>query len=61
MNNTYLDQVVRRGNDLNMLEQAAVCFPERSGVMRWVIATALGLIFTLLPSVTAAQACLYMY
>ena len=61
MNNTYLDQVIRRGNELNLLEQAAVCFLERSGVMRWAIAAALGLIFTLLPSVTAAQACLYMY
>ena len=61
MNNTYLDQVIRRGNELNLLEQAAVCFLERSGVMRWEIAAALGLIFTLLPSVTAAQACLYMY
>ena len=58
MNDEYMKKVIRRGNELILLEQAAACLPERSSVVRWAVAAALGILCTLLPSVTAAQACL---
>jgi len=49
--------VISRGNELALLEQASVCLPEKSSAVRWAVAAALGVLCTLLPSVTAAQVC----
>ena len=56
MKNEYLEQVIRRGNELNALEQAALCLPVRSSAVRWVVAAAFGLLVTLLPSAGTAHA-----
>ncbi|MBR3334198.1 MAG: hypothetical protein IKG23_07915 [Clostridia bacterium] len=57
MRNDYLDHVIRRGNELSLLDQAAaLCLPRRTDAVRWAVAAAFGLLVTLLPSVCAAQA-----
>ena len=57
MRNDYLDQVIRRGNELSMLEQAAaLCRSRRTDAVRWAVSAAFGLLVTLLPSVCTAQA-----
>ena len=57
MRNDYLDHVIRRGNELSMLEQAAaLCRPRKTDAVRWAVAAAFALLVTLLPSVCAAQA-----
>ena len=57
MRDDYLDNVIRRGNELGMLEQAAaMCRSSRASGVRWAVAAALGLLITLLPSVCSAQA-----
>ena len=61
MHDEYLNDVVRRGNTLNMLEQAAVLNkPDRFTAVRWAVAAAFGLLATLLPSVCTAQPFLYI-
>jgi len=60
MNREYMDQIIRRGNELVLLEQAAECIPLKSSVVRWVAAAVLGALCTLLPAVTAAQTCFSM-
>ena len=56
MNDEYLKKVIRRGNELAVLERAAVPFPGTASPLRWIVAGALGLLVTLLPSVCTAQA-----
>ena len=57
MHDDYLNRVIRRGNDLFLLEHAAaLSFPERTSVIRWTVAAAFALLLTLLPSVCSAQA-----
>ena len=57
MRDDYLDNVIRRGNELGMLEQAAaLCRPSRTSGVRWAVAAALCLLITLLPSVCSAHA-----
>ena len=61
MRDEYMNAVIRRGNELNMLEQAAVlCDPKNSSIIRWAVAGAFGLLVTLLPSVCTAHAFLQM-
>ena len=53
--------MIRRGNELNVLEQAAVLYiPKNSSIIRWAVAGAFGLLVTLLPSVCTAHAFLQM-
>ncbi len=57
MPDQYLNEIIRRGNELSMLEQAAaLCGPGKSSVVRWAVAAAFGFLVTLLPSVCTAQA-----
>ena len=56
MKNDYPDQVIRRGNELNLLETAALHTRERSSAVRWAVAAAFGLLVTLLPSAGTAHA-----
>ncbi len=57
MRNEYLDAVIRRGNELNILEQAAaLADPGRASVIRWAVAAGFGLLATLIPSVCTAHA-----
>ena len=57
MRNEYLDAIIRRGNELNMLEQAAALYdPKNVSFIRWAVAGVFGLLVTLLPSVCTAQA-----
>jgi len=56
MHDEYLNDVVRRANTLNILEQAAALNQTgRFNVVRWVVAAAFGLLATLLPSACTAQ------
>ena len=57
MNGEYMNKVIQRGNELILLEQASTYLPRKSSAVRWAVAAALGLLCTLLPSVTAAQVC----
>ena len=53
----YLSQIIRRGNELSMLEHAAVFIrPKGTSALRLAVAAVLGLLVTLLPSVCTAQA-----
>ncbi len=56
MRNEYLNTVIRRGNELSVLEQAALALPEKESPVRWMIAAAFGILVTLFPSVCSAQA-----
>ena len=57
MRNDYLDAIIRRGNELNMLEQAAALYdPKSVSFIRWAVAGVFGLLVALLPSVCTAQA-----
>ena len=57
MRDEYLNAIIRRGNELNMLEQAAVLYSSRSSsLVRWAVAGAFGLMVMLLPSVCTAHA-----
>lgn len=60
MRDEYLNRVILRGNELAVLEQAALSFPKRSSAVRWAVAAAFGLLVTLLPSVCSAHAFLRM-
>ena len=56
MRNDYLNSVIRRGNELAVLEQAAMTFPKKTAPVRWIVAAAFGVLFSLIPSVCSAQA-----
>ena len=56
MRDEYLNRVIRRGNELSVLEYAAESFPKNLSVIRWAVAAAFGMIVTLLPSVCTAHA-----
>ena len=57
MRNDYLNNVIRRGNELAVLEQAALIFPKKTSPVRWIVAAAFGVLFSLIPSVCcSAQA-----
>ncbi len=61
MRDEYLNDVIQRGNTLNMLEQAAsLNESNRFTVVRWVVAAAFGLLATLLPSACTAQTLLHL-
>ena len=55
MRDGYLDEVLRRGRELNALEAAALRLPDRTRAVRWAVAAALGLLAVLVPSAGAAQ------
>ncbi len=56
MRDEYLDQVIRRGNELAVLEQGALSAPNKAAPVRWIVAAAFGVLVTLFPSVCTAQA-----
>lgn len=56
MRNNYLNDVIRRGNELAVLEQAALAFPKKNSPVRWIVAAAFGMLFSLIPSACSAQA-----
>ena len=56
MRDEYLNQIIRRGNELAVLEQAALSFPKKTTLIRWAVAAAFGMLVTLLPSVCTAHA-----
>ena len=55
MSSEYLNKVVRRGNELGVLEQAALALPKKSAPVRWIVAAAFGALLTLIPSACTAQ------
>ena len=56
MRNEYVNAVIRRGNELNVLEQAAALYnPKGSSAVRWAVAATFGLLVMLLPSVCTAH------
>lgn len=56
MRDQYLNEIIRRGNELAVLEQAALSLPKKAAPVRWIIAAAFGLLVTLFPSVCTAHA-----
>ena len=56
MRDDYLNGIIRRGNELALLEQAAALMPEKGSPVRWIVAAALGTLVALFPSVCTAQA-----
>ena len=56
MRDQYLNEIIRRGNELAVLEQAALSLPKKTAPVRWIIAAAFGLLVTLFPSVCTAHA-----
>ena len=56
MRDEYLNRIIRRGNELAVLEQAALSYTKSTSVIRWVGAAAFGTLVTLLPSVCTAHA-----
>ena len=60
MRDEYLNGIIRRGNQLALLEQAALSIPEKASPVRWIVAAAFGLFVALFPSVCSAQAFFHM-
>jgi len=60
MRDPYLNDIIHRGNELALLEQAALSVPEKASPLRWIVAAAFGVLVTLFPSVSTAQALLQM-
>ena len=60
MHNDYLNSVIRRGNELAVLEHAALAFPKKASPVRWIVVAAFGVLFSLIPSVCSAQAFFHM-
>ena len=56
MRDQYLNEIIRRGNELAVLEQAALSLPKKTAPVRWIIAAAFGILVTLFPSVCTAHA-----
>ena len=56
MRDEYLNQIIRRGTELTILEQAALSYPKSTSAIRWAVAAACGMLVTLLPSVCTAHA-----
>ena len=56
MREPYLNGIIRRGNQLALLEQAALSIPEKGSPVRWIVAAACGVLLSLIPSVCSAQA-----
>ena len=60
MRDQYLNEIIRRGNELAVLEQAALAFPKKASPVRWIVAAAFGALLTLIPSACTAQVFLQM-
>ena len=60
MRDQYLNDILHRGNELVLLEQAALSVPKKASPVRWIVATAFGTLVTLFPSVCSAYALLQM-
>ena len=60
MRDQYLNEIILRGNELAVLEQAALSVPEKASPLRWIVAATFGVLVTLFPSVSTAQALLQM-
>lgn len=56
MRNDYLNNVICRGNELAVLEQAVLALPKKTAPIRWIVAAAFGLLLSLIPSVCSGQA-----
>ena len=56
MRDAYLNEIIHRGNELAVLEQAALMFPKKNTHVRWVVAAAGGILLSLIPSFGSAQA-----
>ena len=56
MREPYLNEIIIRGNELAVLEQAALSFPEKASPVRWVVAAAFGALVILFPSACTAHA-----
>ena len=56
MSNDYLNEVIRRGNELAALDQASLLFPKKESVARWLVAAAFTALVALFPSVCSAHA-----
>ena len=54
MHDDYVNEVIRRGNELAVLEQAFLSFPKRTSAVRWIVAAAFGTLVALFPSVCSA-------
>ena len=56
MRDDYLNEIIHRGNELAVLEQAALMFPKKNTPVRWIVAAAFSMLFSLIPSVCSAHA-----
>ena len=56
MRDPYVNEIIRRGNELAVLEQAALSLPEKASPVRWVVAAAFCALVALFPSVCTAHA-----
>ena len=55
MRDRYINEVILRGNELALLEQAAASFPRGVSAARWILAAAFGTLVALFPSVSSAH------
>ena len=60
MHDPYLNDIIHRGNELALLEQAVLSVPKKESPVRWIFAAAFGVLVTLFPSVCTAQALLQL-
>ena len=56
----YLNGIICRGNQLALLERAALSVPKKALPVRWIVAAAFGVFVALFPSVCTAQAFFHM-
>ena len=60
MRDEYLHTVIQRGNEIALLEQAALALPRKNASIRWIVATAFGALLIVIPSACTAQVFLQM-
>ncbi len=60
MHDQYLNDIIHRGNELALLEQASLSVPKKKSHVRWIVAAAFGILGTLFPSVCTAQTLLQL-
>ena len=56
MREPYLNEIIRRGNELAVLEQAVLSLPKKGSPVRWIVAAACGALVMFFPSVCSAHA-----
>lgn len=56
MRSDYMNEVIRRGNELTLLDRAASNLEKDVSLVRWIVGAAFGVLVTFFPAICSAQA-----